>query len=88
MVELKGLLHQAYIDLFTKVKPSGAAKLRQKKIGNFLFIEQDQGRDTKTAELSRAGHKIMWVVDTRNNRYLACVDNGKTYFVNQKDYAK
>jgi len=58
--------------------PLGKLKgLRRYDVGNLLFIEQNPRKTTEWAERARKGAKIMWVIDTKFNRYLARVEDGK-----------
>lgn len=51
--------------------------LRRFDIGNLLIIEQNPRKKTKWASMARKGHKILWIIDTRWNRYLIRVEDGK-----------
>lgn len=51
--------------------------LRAFEFPGLLFIEQNPDKRSKWARLAKKGHKIMWVMDTKTNRYLAVVDNDK-----------
>jgi len=51
--------------------------LKRFDIGNLLFIEQNPKKGTEWAARVRKGAKIMWIIDTKWNRYLVRVENGK-----------
>lgn len=54
-----------------------AKGLRQFRVGNLLFIEQNPRKKSEWAEKARKGAKILWVIDTRKNRYLYRIVDGK-----------
>ena len=51
--------------------------LRRYDVGNLLIIEQNPQKNTSWAKLARKGHKILWIIDTKFNRYLVRVEDGK-----------
>lgn len=51
--------------------------LKQYKVGNLLFIEQNPKKATKWAAMARKGAKIMWVIDQKTNKYLYQIINGR-----------
>ena len=51
--------------------------LRRYDVGNILFIEQNPKAKTVWAKEAQKGKKIMWIVDTKWNKYLYRVVNGK-----------
>jgi len=51
--------------------------LRRTTIGRFLYIEQNPKKDSKWAELSRQGERIMWVIDTETRKYVGRVHDGE-----------
>ena len=51
--------------------------LRRFDVGNLLFIEQNPKKKTEWADRARKGAKIMWIIDTKFNRYLVRVEDGK-----------
>lgn len=53
------------------------AGLRRYDVGNLLFIEQNPKKTTEWAARARKGAKILWVIDTKWNKYLVRVENGK-----------
>jgi hypothetical protein len=57
--------------------------LRAFELPGLLFIEQNPNKRTKWARLAKKGHKIMWVIDTKTNKYLAVVDNEKLTRLNK-----
>jgi len=51
--------------------------LKRFDVGNLLFIEQNPKKKTEWATRARKGAKIMWIIDTKFNRYLVRVEDGK-----------
>lgn len=51
--------------------------LRRYDVGNLLFIEQNPKKETEWALRARKGAKILWVIDTKWNKYLVRVEDGK-----------
>lgn len=54
------------------------------KFGNFLFIEQNPYKMTTFAKRALKGEKIAWLIDLKNNLYLARVENGKIIHLKRK----
>jgi len=51
--------------------------VRTIKVGDFLYVAQEQFEDSKWAELARAGHKILWIVHQPTSKVIGKVINGK-----------
>ena len=51
--------------------------LRRYDVGNLLLIEQNPKKKTEWAARARKGAKIMWIIDTKFNRYLVRIEDGK-----------
>lgn len=65
----------------SKVKEYNLEKTKIKGLNAFrlpglLFIEQNPKKGTNWARLAKKGHKIMWVINTKSNKYLALIHNG------------
>ncbi len=67
----KGIFYDRDITLEGKTIPLNKKNgLRYFKVGHLLFIEQNPKKDTKWANLARKGAKIMWLIDTKQNKYI------------------
>jgi hypothetical protein len=56
--------------------------LRFYKLGNkLIFIEQNPLTKSEFAKRSRAGSEIAWLIDTKKNKYLKRIDNGRVFKV-------
>ena len=63
------------------------AGLRRYDVGNILFIEQNPKAKTVWATKAKEGAKILWIIDTKWNKYLYRVVDGKiTKLKNNKKY--
>lgn len=51
--------------------------LKRFDVGNLLLIEQNPKKETEWAARARKGARIMWIIDTKFNRYLVRVEDGK-----------
>lgn len=49
--------------------------LRRFDVNNLLFIEQNPRKKTEWAKMAREGRKLMWIIDTKWNRYLIRVED-------------
>jgi hypothetical protein len=52
-------------------------KIRYIEVENHRFVEQNQDKPSKYGTMARAGAKIMWVINTKSNKYEALVVDGK-----------
>ena len=52
-------------------------KIRYIEVENHRFVEQNQEKPSKYGTMARAGAKIMWVINTKSNKYEALVVDGK-----------
>lgn len=55
--------------------------LRRFDVGHMLFIEQNPSKKTEWAARTRKGAKIMWIIDTKFNKYLVRVEDGKIIYL-------
>jgi len=71
------------LEIFTKLFSNDESVKRFKK-SNLRFIEQEPHRfveqnpdkPSSYAKLARTGHKIMWVINYKTNKYIAKVVDG------------
>lgn len=53
---------------------------------NYLFIEQNpKKKNSKWAGMAKKGHKIIWVIDTKRNEYIARVIDKKFKVLGKKE---
>lgn len=57
--------------------------LRRYDVNNLLFIEQNPRKKTEWAKKARKGAKIFWIIDTKWNKYLVRVEDGRIIFLNK-----
>ncbi len=72
MFENKDVVYQGKTFLLRKTDG-----LRRYDVGNLLFIEQNPKKESEWAVRARKGAKILWVIDTKWNKYLVRVEDGK-----------
>jgi len=51
--------------------------LKRYDINNLLFIEQDPHKKTEWGKRAKKGAKICWIIDTKWNKYLYRIEDGK-----------
>lgn len=62
--------------------------LRRYDVGNLLFIEQNPKKESEWALRARKGAKILWVIDTKWNKYLVRVEDGKIIRLKNEPWVK
>jgi len=67
---------------------SRAGGLRRYDVGNLLFIEQYPKKETESAARARKGARIMWIIDTKWNKYLVRVEDGKITRLRNEPWSK
>jgi hypothetical protein len=76
----KNMFDNKDVKLGSKVIPLERIKgLRSYRIGNLLLIEQNPKKESEYAKSTRGGAQIMWVVDTKINKYLYRIQDGKLF---------
>lgn len=79
MEELKQTALAMFIKLFNgapEIKRFSKSNLRYLEEGAHRFVEQNPNKPSKYAKMAKEGHKVMWVINYRTDKYVAVVIDG------------